>query len=181
MVTITRYWQDGSALDDAGQLGAADDALNGLGVEVGRWALRSQPVSSTPQLTYARELRALQERFATVRTDRLCWPERRPRFAGPPGDVEISEMHRHDDAEVRVVLDGRARFVLGCRGGWTAIDCVPGDWVALPAGLPHVLQTWPGETVDMLRLFALPGGWVAHRTEAGRPPTLAAAPMPMAA
>jgi 1,2-dihydroxy-3-keto-5-methylthiopentene dioxygenase len=173
MPQTTRYDTRGHALGQAAQACAAAQALSDLGILSGRWILHSQPVSSTPQLSYARELRALQSRFSAVMTDRvrqrpdlrgarrqkgrevaaLSWPE-------PPHE------HVHAEPEVRIVLDGRATFLVrdesGC--GWLSISCEPGDWLALPAGLPHLLQVSRSEGVDMLRLYSQPGGWQAQPT-----------------
>jgi 1,2-dihydroxy-3-keto-5-methylthiopentene dioxygenase len=173
MPQTTRYDTRGHALGPAATGCAATQALSDLGIASGRWILHSQPVSSTPQLSYARELRVLQSRFSAVMTDRvrqrpdlrgvrshkgrealtLSWPE-------PPHE------HVHAEPEVRIVLEGRATFVVRDepRRGWLSITCEPGDWLALPAGLPHVLQVSRIEGVDMLRLYSQPGGWLAQPT-----------------
>jgi 1,2-dihydroxy-3-keto-5-methylthiopentene dioxygenase len=151
----------------------APAALRALDVQTGRWALQQRPVSSTPQLTYARELHALQRRYGTVLTDRLrARPLLLRRHAvGHESWPELPDEHTHGDDEVRVVLEGGARFVLRApgAGGWAVIECAAGDWVALPAGLPHAFKSSPAHGVDMLRLFSRPRGWVAERTGAAVP------------
>jgi 1,2-dihydroxy-3-keto-5-methylthiopentene dioxygenase len=150
-------------------------ALRALDVLTGRWALRTQPVSNLPQLTYARELHALQRRFATVLTDRV---HTRPAVWRGGGNglrgsaaPDVPDEHIHRDDEVRVLLQGRARFVVRAPvvGGWAVIDCSPGDWVALPAGLPHAFESDPAQGVDMLRLFARRRGWMAERSGGALP------------
>lgn len=177
MAYVTFLEPSATQLQDAPDPAAA---LRELGIEVGGFALHSTPVSSTPQLTYARELNALQRRYNAVMTDRvrerpapphplprrqtaeaaLAWPE--------PGDE-----HTHDDLEVRVVLEGHVRFVMRRGSGWLALVCEPGAWVALPAGLPHALQASPHAGVDLLRLFSRPHGWVPEPTGASLPAALA--------
>lgn len=147
-----------------------------LGIETGRWALRSQPVSGTPLLTYARELRTLEKRFGTVLTDRLRWQQRRHRLEAAWPEPECAELHAHDDLEIRVVLAGVARYAVaaGTDGGEPRevglLEAQPGDWIALPAGLPHRLLSPAASALEVLRLFTRPRGWVA-RTVSSAPAT----------
>jgi 1,2-dihydroxy-3-keto-5-methylthiopentene dioxygenase len=141
---------------------APEPGLAAHGIACGRWPLSQVAVSTTPQLAYARELLALQRRFGIAMIDRV---------KGRPGPTqrradrawqESDELHVHDDLELRVVLRGRLRFLVrsGHAGGWLAIDCEAGDWVALPAGLPHTVVV--DAELDMLRLFSRPSGWRAQ-------------------
>lgn len=177
MTSVTFFDRDSHATLE--YLGADDApaALRALDVQTGRWALRAQPVSSMPQLTYARELHALQRRFGSVLTDRVRGRPQLLRRHGDGGESwpELADEHTHHDDEVRVVLQGAARFLVRApmAGGWALIDCLPGDWVALPAGLPHAFEAEPTQGVDMLRLFAKPRGWLAQRTGAAVPRELA--------
>ena len=139
-------------------------ALASFGIQTGRWAQPVQRVSTQPQLTFAREWGALQRRFGTVLTDRV---QLRP---GPRGALlwpEPAGEHVHDDCEVRVVLEGRALFVVRApfSGRTIAVLAEAGDWVALPAGLPHALDTGREPRLDMLRLFSRRQGRAAqHRS-----------------
>jgi hypothetical protein len=91
----------------AGVHGAqAEDLLWSAGVDCGRWAPRLDAVSSVPQLSYARELLALQRRFGTVMTQRRRVPAHRPW-------EEPAHVHVHDDVELRVVVQGVLRLSLG--------------------------------------------------------------------
>jgi cupin superfamily acireductone dioxygenase involved in methionine salvage len=152
----------------------APAALRALDVQTGSWVVRTQPVSSMPQLTYARELNALQRRFGSVLIDRVRGRPSGLRRHGDSGEAwpELPEEHVHQDDEVRVVLAGIARFVVSAPavGGWAVIECSPGDWVALPSGLPHAFAADPVPGVDMLRLFSRPRGWVAEPTGSTVPP-----------
>jgi cupin superfamily acireductone dioxygenase involved in methionine salvage len=152
--------------------------LRHLAIETGCWTLQPNPVSSTPQLTYARELQQLQRRYGAVLIDRLRLPGRRPPPAGGNADLETADTPVHDDLEMRVVLAGQARFAIaaGAAGGWSVIGCAPGDWIVLPAGLPHALLPEQGAPLDLLRMFTRPRGWVARRCDAGRPPPLLSLP-----
>lgn len=137
---------------------ADDDAARceRLGIARGRWVLRPNPVSAMAQLTYARELHALEQRWAIVCSDRLLWPLPR-RHPGQP-EPEPDALHVHDDAELRVVLAGQARYVVVDGDTPLLLDVGPGDWIRLPAGLPHRLLPRPGDRLDLLRLFSRPDG-----------------------
>jgi len=177
MATVTLFDPAGQALGHTLAGSAAAQLLRTLGIEAGAWALRAQPLSSVPWLTYARELQAMQRRFGSLRTDRL---RRRgamtPRdTAGLPKWPEPDAAHSHDDLELRVVLDGAARFVVHApaAGGWVAVDGEAGDWVALPPGLVHAFFDDAARGIDMLRIFTRPQGWRAEPAALPVPPALA--------
>jgi hypothetical protein len=71
MPTVTGF--DLDALHRGSLRGGADThaLLGGLGVDSGSFALREHAISSTPLLTYARELNVLQRRYDVVMTGRL--------------------------------------------------------------------------------------------------------------
>jgi 1,2-dihydroxy-3-keto-5-methylthiopentene dioxygenase len=179
MPSLTLHDIDGAAARPPVNGIAAQHALRELGIASGRWALQAQPVSRTPQLTYARELQALQQRCASVLTDRVR--ERPHAQRGDPrqqlsaGWPDTRDEHAHGDAEVRVVLAGSARWLLRApsAGLWLAVVAEAGDWLALPAGTPHTFEASASQGVDLLRLFARPGGWVPERTGARLPQRLA--------
>jgi 1,2-dihydroxy-3-keto-5-methylthiopentene dioxygenase len=135
-------------------------------------------VSSAPQLTYARELYALQDHVGSVLTDRVR--QRPGAQGGDPRDhhrlawPDQRHEHTHGAPEVRVLLSGQARYVLRAPvlGGWAVLVCEPGDWLALPAGLPHSFEASPTQGVDLLRLHVQAGAWEAERTAALLPQAL---------
>jgi 1,2-dihydroxy-3-keto-5-methylthiopentene dioxygenase len=178
MATIAFHDREGQQLHAALSGSAAQLALWQLGATAGHWTLKPQAVSRTPQLAYARELHALSQRFHSVLTDRV---RQRPGAQhGDPRDhhsvawPDQRNEHVHADSEVRVLLEGRARYLLRApaMGGWASVVCEAGDWLALPAGLPHSFEASPNVGVELLRLFAQPGGWVAERTAARAPANL---------
>ena len=128
----------------------AQRSLRALGIESGRWALRPDAVSSLPQITYARELLALQHRFGSARVERA-----RQRTGRVPSPEPTGE-HDHAEAELRVVLEGRLHYVLRTPGAWTSLRLDAGDWVLLPAGLPHTVVAVGEPRLDMLRLHSAP-------------------------
>jgi 1,2-dihydroxy-3-keto-5-methylthiopentene dioxygenase len=178
MATITFHDREGQPLRPPLSGSAADAALWQLGACSGRWALRSQAVSGTPQLTYARELHALSQRFHSVMTDRVR--QRTGAHRADPRDhhgvawPEQRHQHVHADSEVRVLLQGSARYLLRSPrvGAWVSVICEAGDWLALPPGLPHSFEASTCFGVELLRLFAKPGGWLTERTASQAPAAL---------
>jgi 1,2-dihydroxy-3-keto-5-methylthiopentene dioxygenase len=174
MAWISTHDRDGQELASDAAAGLAPAKLAELGIEFGRWELADRAVSSLPQLTYARELNALQRRYGALRTDRVRW-----RHGQTHADVaktwpEPSDEHVHEEREVRVVLEGSVRFIVRAPalGGYASVRCEAGDWIALPAGVAHACQPAAGRAADMLRLFDGPRGSVARRTAVALPPRL---------
>ncbi len=175
MSQVTFHEGDGSVIRSPVDGLRAKTALRELGIASGQWVLQANPVSQTPQLTYARELRQLRQLCDSVYTDRVR--QRPGALRGDPRDhhsvawPDQRDEHTHNDAEVRVILGGRARWVVRAPavGGWITVTCEAGDWLALPAGLPHAFEASETRGVDLLRLFARPGGWVTERTSAEVP------------
>ena len=181
MATITFHDKHGEPLKRFEAGAATKAALAQLDIASGTWALQPQPVSATPHLTYVRELQALQRRFGTVLTDHVQLPQlpmgrpgrnvHGPRAAWPEPDDE----HLHSDPELRVLLRGSVRYVLraGVPAGWATVVCEPGDWLGLPAAMPHRFEPRPGEAVEVMRLFTRRAGGVAERTPRALPSRLA--------
>lgn len=175
MATMSFYDRNGVDIRRAVGGASAQAALWELGIASGRWAPKTHAVSQTPQLVYARELHQLQQDHASAFTDRVIQrptaqrgdPRDQHRLAWPEPRAE----HVHSDAEVRVVLRGCARWLVRAPvlGGWAAVTGEAGDWLVLPAGLPHSFEASATQGVEMLRLFARHGGWV-HEPTAVRVP-----------
>jgi len=74
-------------------------------------------------------------------------------FLNPPGFAPPLHRHLHED-EMFLVLEGEARFL--CDG--QELTAGPGDFVLLPAGLPHTFLVGPGEPLRTLQITT-PGGF----------------------
>ena len=178
MATITFHGRDGQALRRALSGSAADAALGHLGIAAGRWTPKAQAITQMPQLVHARELHELGQRFGIALTDRVR--QRPGSHQSDPRDhhsvawPEQRHEHIHDSREVRVLLRGRARYLLRApaEGGWARVVCEAGDWLALPPGLPHSFEASAHAGVDLLRLFERPGAWQAVRTASHAPAAL---------
>jgi hypothetical protein len=175
MISYSTFERDGQRSGETLYDDRALHALRGLGIEAGHFDRHAAPLSSTPMLSHARELLALQRRFDTVMIDHV---RQRPRQGGKPfppvADSRLSwpepeHEHRHDDLEVRLLLDGSLRYLLRLSDGFAAVIFQPGTWFALPAGMAHTAQSNAHTGVDLLRLFSRPNGWAALATAATPP------------
>ncbi len=84
-------------------------------------------------------------------------------FLNPAGFAP--PLHRHqDEDELFYVLSGTARF--RCNG--KELEAGPGDFVFLPAGLPHTFMVGPEEPLRVLQITA-PSGFESFAAEAGEP------------
>jgi mannose-6-phosphate isomerase-like protein (cupin superfamily) len=84
-------------------------------------------------------------------------------FVNPPGFAP--PLHRHlDEDEMFYVLSGSARF----HCGGEAFEAGPGDFVLLPARLPHTFSVGAGEPLRTLQITT-PSGFEGFAREAGEP------------
>jgi mannose-6-phosphate isomerase-like protein (cupin superfamily) len=74
-------------------------------------------------------------------------------FLNPPGFAPPVHRHLHED-EMFLVLEGAARF----RCGDEELTAGPGDFVLLPAGLPHTFLVSPDGPLRTLQITT-PGGF----------------------
>lgn len=84
-------------------------------------------------------------------------------FVNPPGFAP--PLHRHaEEDELFYVLSGAAEF--RCDG--VSLDAGPGDFVLLPAGLPHTFLVGSDEPLRTLQITT-PSGFEQFAAEAGEP------------
>jgi mannose-6-phosphate isomerase-like protein (cupin superfamily) len=84
-------------------------------------------------------------------------------FVNPPGFAPPLHRHRVED-EMFAVLEGSATFF--CDGERLAAG--PGDFVVLPAGLPHSFLVSPDSPLRTLQITT-PGGFEAFAAAVGTP------------
>jgi len=143
-------------------------ALQERGLDFGRLPVRDAGSSLESALAaYAPELARLRERLAVRSIDRVTprpdpaeWPRLRAAF--------LAE-HTHAEPEIRFFLGGTGLFHLRDGDGFLGLLCEAGDWVAVPAGLPHRFDGGEAPAFDALRLFGSPDGWAARPTGAALP------------
>jgi 1,2-dihydroxy-3-keto-5-methylthiopentene dioxygenase len=70
--------------------------------------------------------------------------------------------HRHDDDEVRFVLEGEGVFDIRSNDErWMRVVVEPGDLLVVPRGKHHRFELTPMRTIKCVRLFKDPAGWTA--------------------
>jgi len=84
-------------------------------------------------------------------------------FVNPPGFAPPLHRHRVED-EMFAVLEGEATFF--CDG--RRLTAGPGDFVVLPAGLPHSFLVGPDAPLRSLQITT-PGGFEAFAAAVGTP------------
>jgi 1,2-dihydroxy-3-keto-5-methylthiopentene dioxygenase len=153
------YRPEGLILHDARGLSASAALLAPYGVDAGH--IDFEPDADASQ---HREIAALHQRYGIRSSDRVnvrpgdpAWPALREKFLGE---------HTHADLELRVFVDGRGIFHVRLPGLGVAVLCEAGDWISVPAGLPHRFDGGQAAAFDALRLFTRPDGWVADFTGA---------------
>ncbi|MET0208839.1 MAG: hypothetical protein ABW220_07330, partial [Burkholderiaceae bacterium] len=112
------------------------------GVECGTWPLRDAGISSAPQLTYARELLALQRRFGDRRIQRL----RAGRRALPQSDLAS------DDDGLCIVLQGAIDICIETEGRSLTVQVDAGEWIALPRSGRRSVHPRKDRPCELLRL-----------------------------
>jgi 1,2-dihydroxy-3-keto-5-methylthiopentene dioxygenase len=88
----------------------------------------------------------------------------------PNLDVVLAKFdpeHRHDDDEVRFVLEGEGVFDIRTspdeKGDerWMRVIVEPGDLLVVPKGKHHRFELTAARTIKCVRLFKDPAGWTA--------------------
>lgn len=121
----------------------ASRALRAMGFECGRWSPPGGPISSAPQLTYARELIDLERRFGSRRIE---WA--RIRAIGRQCSLSLR------DDEVCVVLERRLNIMLPLFMGRGFVRLDAGEWLALSSGQGRTLLALGESGLQLLRLHA---------------------------
>jgi 1,2-dihydroxy-3-keto-5-methylthiopentene dioxygenase len=159
--------------DDARRVEHPDEivrALRPLGIVYEQWE-PTRPVGpdATPETVlevYAPDIERLKREGGYVTADVIqVKPE-------TPGLEEMlrkfSREHRHDEDEVRFILQGSGVFHIRPEGGAVvAIQVEAGDLLRVPAGTLHWFDLCPDRRIRAIRLFKDASGWVPRYTESG--------------
>lgn len=77
--------------------------------------------------------------------------------------AKFVDEHRHDEDEVRFVLDGAGVFEIRSRDDrWMKITVERGDLIVVPKDRYHRFYLTDAQTIRCARLFTDPSGWVPH-------------------
>ncbi len=160
MPAIATFDPGGSCISVSVCEGATCPLVRAAGVRWGRWAEEPEPgdaeLAGNPALTELR--RELGPHLA----------ERLSAGAVATRPLELVS----DDAMACVFLAGSMLLSLRTKAGFTSLLFEAGDWVHLPAGVPHVFDAGEAAGLAWLRLSAGPRGWFPWRTGRCLPPGL---------
>lgn len=78
-------------------------------------------------------------------------------------EAKFADEHRHDEDEVRFVLEGEGIFdIRSTDDRWMRVVVRPGDLIVVPRGRWHRFFLGDAKTIRCVRLFQDPGGWTPH-------------------
>lgn len=149
---------------------AVADYLSGIGLVYERWGgARPLSTEASPEEileAYAAEIARLKARGGYVAADVVALN------GSTPGLDQMLEKfrreHRHDEDEVRFIVEGRGLFhVRPERGPVVAIEVEAGDLLCVPRGTLHWFNLCSDLTIKAIRLFTEAKGWVPFYTDSG--------------
>lgn len=77
--------------------------------------------------------------------------------------AKFDKEHTHSEDEVRFVVHGRGVFAIrGSDGELYDVELHAGDLIAVPEGTQHYFTLCDDRTIQCVRLFSDPAGWVAN-------------------
>jgi 1,2-dihydroxy-3-keto-5-methylthiopentene dioxygenase len=81
--------------------------------------------------------------------------------------AKFADEHRHDEDEVRFVLEGEGVFdIRSTDDRWMRVVVRPGDLIVVPKGRWHRFFLGEASTIRCVRLFQDPSGWTPHYRDA---------------
>lgn len=154
MAALATFDTDGHWLSLSVCEGAACPLADALGVRWGRWHDGATEPDEDNDGHNGEALAALRQTLGPHVAERVRLNGGQP---VPPGEL-IGE-----DTIACVFLQGTALLLVRTPAGFTGLLCEAGDWVLLPAGLPHVFDAGAAPEVEFLRLCAGKRGWFPLR------------------
>jgi 1,2-dihydroxy-3-keto-5-methylthiopentene dioxygenase len=149
---------------------AVADYLAGIGVEYEIWEPATAVAADAPPeeilSAYAAEIDRLKESGGYVTADVI---DVRPQTSGLAEMLaKFNREHRHDDDEVRFIIEGRGLFHLRPENApVVAIEVEPGDLIRVPSGYRHWFNLCADRRIRAIRLFKDPSGWTPRYTDSG--------------
>lgn len=167
MAAVATFDPDGLWLSTSVCEGAACPLAAALGVRWGRWTDGVDPEAA--DAPGARALARVKRELGAHVTERVCFSGQVHDGAHPRPQELAGE-----DALACVFLQGTALLSVRTPAGFTSLLCDAGDWLLLPAGVPHVFDAGESPDVSFLRLTAGTRGWFPWHTGLSLPPGLPA-------
>ncbi|MFI5634126.1 1,2-dihydroxy-3-keto-5-methylthiopentene dioxygenase [Streptomyces sp. NPDC051664] len=147
------------------------EELAALGVEFGRWEVRTAVTSQTTSQElldhYRHEVAELSARAGMTVVDvAQLIPEPGPAWQERAAEARTAflEEHRHAEDEVRYFAHGTGCFYLHLKERVYAVICEAGDLLSVPAGTRHWFDMGPVPDFCAIRFFKEADGWVGDFT-----------------
>ena len=146
------------------------DYLAGIGIDYERWEMndRAGPSASAEAIlsAYAPEIETLKERGGYVTADVI---DVRPDTVGLDAMLaKFNIEHRHDEDEVRFIVEGRGLFHIHPKSSpVVGLEVEAGDLIRVPRGTLHWFDLCGERRIRAIRLFQDTAGWTPHYTNSG--------------
>ncbi|WP_157085068.1 hypothetical protein [Hydrogenophaga palleronii] len=168
MAALATFDRHGLWLSTSVCEGASCPVAASAGMRWGRW-VDGHPAVDTDEaeVGQSRALVALRRHLGLHVAERVqCVPQAEVLEASRPLEL------RSDGGVACAFLQGTALIYLRTPSGFTGLLCEAGDWVLLPAGMPHVFDAGASPDLSFLRLSEGTRGWFPLHTGKPLPPTL---------
>ena len=144
--------------------------LANIGIDYERWECLediSNETSSEQILSaYAKQINELKRRGGYVTADVIDVNPNTPGLDSMLAKFNIE--HRHEEDEVRYIIDGRGLFhILPQNSPVSAIEVEAGDLIRGPRGTLHWIDLCVDRRIRAIRLFQDTSGWTPHYTHSG--------------
>lgn len=149
---------------------AIKDYLAGIGIDYERWDSSRQVAADAPPdevlHAYADEIERLKVLGGYVTADVI---DVNPRAPGLEAMLaKFNREHRHDEDEVRFIIQGRGLFhIHPSEGPVVAIEVEGGDLIRVPRGTLHWFNLCEDREIRAIRLFQDSAGWAPIYSESG--------------
>ena len=143
------------------------DYLTGIGIDYEYWEPVTDlpPDASTEQIlsAYAKQINELKSRGGYVTADVIDVNRDTRGLDAILAKFNIE--HRHDEDEVRYIVNGRGLFhIHPQQGPVVAIEVGAGDLIRVPRGTLHWFDLCGDRRIRAIRLFQDMSGWTPHYT-----------------
>jgi 1,2-dihydroxy-3-keto-5-methylthiopentene dioxygenase len=146
------------------------DFLVGIGIDYEYWEPMTgvSPDASAEQIlsAYAKQINELKSRGGYVTADVIDVNRDIPGLDAMLAKFNIE--HRHNEDEVRYIVDGRGLFhIHPQQGPVVAIEVEAGDLIRVPRGTLHWFDLCSDRLIRAIRLFKDVSGWTPSYTHSG--------------
>lgn len=143
------------------------DFLKGISIDYERWKPRNDiPADASAEeilSAYAEQINELKSRGGYLTADVIDVNQDTPGLDSMLSKFNIE--HRHDEDEVRYILNGRGLFHIHTdEGPVVAVEVQAGDLIRVPRGTLHWFNLCDDKRIRAIRLFQDVSGWTPHYT-----------------